>query len=169
MRLRQPRCNGIRAFHPSLCNFDTSSNFRMVPSGFDASNTRRPLKPVSRPIRLRQFPNSYILACSHINDLQCIVLSISGAAIRCTALRGLHELAKQREQHVGFPQIEVISGAVKVGRHQADGVKAMLLAERLFHLPSFVDPATLKFHFALTAHPHQQAIERNTLLNIAPQ
>ena len=46
--------------------------------------------------------------------------------LRRAARPGLVELADQRRQHMGIGQIEVIPRPVEIGRHQRDGVEAVL-------------------------------------------
>ena len=53
---------------------------------------------------------------------------------RCVILFRLNKFLQQRRQNVRGLQIEVVSGAVQVRRHEADSVKALLLPVRLAHL-----------------------------------
>ena len=119
-------------------------------------STMSPSKPTMSAINSSELGDRHVLAPADVDDLRRVVAlhqeahgvgqvvdmeelaarragAPDGDLWRACCLR-LVELAQQRRQHVRRLQVEVVAGAVQIGRHHGDRVEAVLLGVRLAHL-----------------------------------
>ena len=75
----------------------------------------------------------------HVIDVEELAQGVSGAPHDDFGGVGnpcIVEAAEERREDVGVSEVEVVTGAVEVGGHDADGVEAVLAAIGLGHLDS---------------------------------
>lgn len=150
-----PASRSIRGRQPSAVSLETSRSLCGVPSGLEASNTNRPVKPTisaisrARSVMVTSVPVPMLIGS--LSDQVCIrkttasprSSTLEELATGAVTAPDLHRISavsnsdidfgEQGWQDVAGGQVEIVVGAIKVGRHHRHEIATVLPAIGLAH------------------------------------